>query len=250
MTDKAGKEYWNSVWEEKSFISKIDIKYYTNNLLHELFTQFLPKDDNWNICEIGCAMSPYLLYFHDYFGYKINGFDYDKESALRTLKIYENMGYKANIFERDFFSKEFCEKFDLLFSMGVFEHFSNLNESIAHTRFYLKKEGLVITIIPNMNGIMGFFQKIFNKKVYNIHFPYTKEDILNSHEKSGYETLFCDYFGIYQGGVVNLGNIKFKNLINKFLAIPGKPLYYLYKNFNLKLDSKFNSPYIIYIGKA
>jgi len=248
MIDKAGREYWNKVWGGKIDVSKIDINYYTNNLLHQLFLKYLPKE-KLRICEIGCAMSPYLLYFKDYFDYEIYGFDYDKEAVKKTLYIYNQYGYKANIFYRNFFSNDPFDKVDVLFSMGVFEHFSNLEESIKHTNLYLKDDGIIITIIPNMNGIVGLLQKIFNKKVYDIHFPYTKKDLLFAHEKAGYKTLFCDYFGIYQGGVINLGDIKYKNIISKLLAMPGKPLYYLNKFTNFKLDSKFNSPYVVYIGK-
>jgi len=163
MIDKAGREYWNKVWGEKIDVSKIDINYYTNNLLHQLFLKYLPKE-KLRICEIGCAMSPYLLYFKDYFDYEIYGFDYDKEAVKKTLYIYNQYGYKANIFYRNFFSNDPFDKVDVLYSMGVFEHFSNLEESIKHTNLYLKDDGIIITIIPNMNGIVGLLQKYLIKK--------------------------------------------------------------------------------------
>jgi len=90
-------------------------------------------------------------------------------------------------------------------------------ESIKHTSLYLNKNGIIITVIPNMNGIVGFLQKIFNKKVYDVHIPYTKDDILKAHENANYKTLFCDYYGIYQGGVVNLNGIKYEFFLNKYI---------------------------------
>jgi 2-polyprenyl-3-methyl-5-hydroxy-6-metoxy-1,4-benzoquinol methylase len=247
--DKAGVEYWNNVWQRNNTIAKFDYKYYTNSLIHNLFQKYLNYDKNKSICEIGCAFSAFLPYFKDNFGFDINGFDYDNDAVLMTRKIYKEMGYEANIFYKDFFEKEVKTKYDILFSWGVFEHFENLDNSILHTKNYLKDEGIIITVIPNMNGIVGFLQKTLNKKVYDIHIPYKKKDILKAHENAGYKTLFCDYFGIYQGGVVNIVDIKFESLIGKVLSIPGKPLFYLNHFLHINLNSELISPYIIYIGK-
>jgi 2-polyprenyl-3-methyl-5-hydroxy-6-metoxy-1,4-benzoquinol methylase len=247
--DKASENYWKEVWNKKEQIDKIDINYYTNKLLYELFKKYLNYDNQKNTCEIGCAMSSYLLFFNDYFGYKINGFDYEKHSVEKTKYVYEKMGYTCNIFYHDVFDDYNGEKFDILTSFGVFEHFENLENSISHTRKYLKNKGIIITLIPNMNGIVGFLQKKFNKKVYDIHIPYIKEDILKAHEQNNYKTLFCDYYGLYQFGVVNINGIKYENFYRKIFSIPGKPFYYFNKLLKVRLDSKYISPYIIYIGK-
>ena len=247
--NKASEKYWESVWSQKEYISKIDLDYYTSSLLHNLYNKFFEYDSDKEICEIGCAMSNNLLYFQDHFGYKISGFDYEEQSVLKTDHIYKNMNYSADIYHRDFFKKADFKKYDILSSFGVFEHFENLNECLLHTRNYLHDNGMILTVIPNMKGIVGFLQKILNKDVYKIHIPYNATEILNAHETAGYQTLFCDYFGIYQGGVINTDGIKNENFFKKLIAIPGKPLYYTHKITNLRFDSKYNSPYIIYIGK-
>ena len=67
--DKAGRTYWKQVWSEKININEVDINYYTNNLMHNFYIKFLTKNKNKTICEVGCALSPYLLYFNKYFNY-------------------------------------------------------------------------------------------------------------------------------------------------------------------------------------
>ena len=248
--DRAGSEYWNSVWTDKVVIHETDVNYYTNSLLHKLYKQFFKRDEEKSIVEIGCSLSANLLYFNKYYKYQINGFDYEKISALKTEEIYEKMGYKTNIYHRDFFSKEKSELYDIVSSFGVFEHFEHLDKSIEQTNHYLKEEGMILTVIPNMNGVVGFLQKLLNRKVYDVHIPYKREDILISHEKAGYETLFCDYYGLYQSGVVNVSGIKNESIIRKILAVPGKPLYFLSKLLHWDFSSKIISPYIIYIGKC
>ncbi len=246
--DRAGEMYWQEVWGKKSAIDEIDIQYYTNALLHELYKKYFQVDRTKTILEIGCAFSANLLYFNKYFGYQINGFDYEAASVERTELIYRAMHREANIFHHDLFSEKEVGQYDIVSSFGVFEHFENLDQSIAHTVRYLKNEGRILTVIPNMNGIVGLLQKFFNKPVYNIHIPYSKEEIKSAHEKAGYRTLFCDYYGIYQAGVINLEGNRFEKTLRKLLAIPGKPLYWLYRLTNLPFDSKYTSPYIIYIG--
>ena len=160
------------------------------------------------------------------------------------------MGYIADIYHRDFFSKEETQVYDVISSFGVFEHFENLDKSIEQTKVYLKEEGMILTVIPNMNGVVGFLQKLLNRKVYDVHIPYTRQNILEAHEKSGYKTLFCDYYGLYQSGVINVSGIKNESIIRKVLAIPGKPLYFLSKFLHWNFSNKMISPYIIYIGKC
>ena len=247
--DKAGEAYWSTVWDGKTEVNEIDIEYYTNKLLHELYRRYLPIDESKSVVEIGCALSSNLPYFHKYFGYRINGFDYEAEAVLKTRKIYELMGLKANIFHRDFFSDEETEKFDIVISFGVFEHFEDLDGSIQHTTKYINENGVILTLIPNMNGITGFLQKTLNRKVYDIHIPYTREDLQRAHEKAGYKTVFCDYYGLYQAGVVNLSGSRYEKWLRKLLAIPGKPLYRLYQWGMRRFDSVYLSPYIVYIGK-
>jgi len=247
--DKAGSSYWNSIWTDKVVIHEIDIQYYTNNLLHDLYKQYFEQNESKSIVEVGCALSANLLYFNRYYNYQIHGFDYEEVSVLRTQNIYHKMGYTADIYHRDFFSKDTTKTYDVISSFGVFEHFENLENSIEQTKRYLKEDGMILTVIPNMNGIVGFFQKILNRAVYDVHIPYTKEDILSAHQNAGYTTLFCDYYGVYQSGVINIQGIKYESVIRKILAIPGKPLYFLSKLLRWDISNKMISPYIIYIGK-
>jgi len=247
--DRAGESYWNNVWGTKQAITPIDIGYYTHRLFHELYQKYLPVDENLSVAEIGCALSAYLPYFHRYFGYQVHGFDYEADAVEKTAAIYKAMGLKAHIRHRDFFSHAPAPAYDLLTSFGVFEHFEDLEGSIAHTKHYLKKRGMILTVIPNMNGLVGFLQKTFNRKVYDVHIPYTAEEIRDAHEKAGYHTLFCDYFGLYQAGVVNLEGVRHEAWLQKALAVPGKPFYHMNRVFGLRLDSKWTSPYIVYIGK-
>ena len=247
--DRAGMEYWQDVWQSKELIAKIDLSYYTYRLLDELFKNYFPIDNTKSVCEIGCAMSPYLLYFHDRFGYTIHGFDYDCKAVEKTKRIYRSMGYEANIFCQDLFAPYEGESFDLLTSFGVFEHFEDLSSSLEHTKKFLKPGAFILTLIPNMRGVVGWLQKCFNPRVYNIHVPYTSHDLRMSHESVGYETLFCDYYGTYQGGVINIDNHSQKVLLQKLFALPGKPLYRLQKILGKRFDSKMISPYVIYIGK-
>jgi len=246
MNNRASVSYWESVWEKQDSIVPIDLKSYKYKEFHEIFQKFIPNNSDLSICEIGCAMSSWLLYFNDYYNLQINGFDYDKQAVEKTSLTYKYMGYKANIYYGDFFVKKNKNTYDILSSWGVFEHFNELEKSIKETKKYLTQHGIIITSIPNMNGITGFYQKFFNKKVYDIHIPYTKQDILQAHEKNGYKTLFCNYVGTYQFGVVNISGIRNETFIRKLFSIPGKPLYILNKIINI--NSKLLSPHILYIG--
>jgi len=250
QNDKAGQEYWQEVWEYKDRIEPIDPSYYTYRKIDWLFRRYLPDGKGKSLMEIGAAFSSYLPYFHNRFGYWVWGIDYEKGSAWRTEEIYRSMGMDIPIMHRDFFSDAPIERSDIVTSFGVFEHFEHLDESIRHTRLYLNDGGIIVTVIPNMNGLVGWLQKHFAPAVYAVHIPYTASDLKAAHEAAGYETLFCDYFGTYQGGVVNLDGHPRAAFWQKVLAVPGKPMDWISRLLSRRLDSRLYSPYVIYIGRA
>jgi len=254
-TDKAGLKYWDENWSNTQIPAMFDhtndsLDNYVNQKLHELFKTIIGERKNIDILEIGCANSIWPVYFHKYFDANVYGLDYSEIGCKRSRDILNHYNIPATILCADLFSPptSLLKKFDLVVSFGVIEHFINTADCLKSCAAFVKPEGLLFTLIPNMYGLTGFLQKTVDKDIYDIHVPLSKANMISAHESVNQKIEFCNYFLSLNLGVVSSG--KFSNhSLNKyfrhFLSVPSKTAWILEK-YGIPLPvNKFSSPYII-----
>lgn len=194
IDDKLTSEvYWENVWSnlKPPLVAKISPD------MDRILGQFLPRKENYSLLEIGCAPGRYLVYFHNRFGYHMNGIEYVDSAAELTRENMEYFGIKANIIQRDIFNcKPADYSMDIVFSAGFIEHFRNSEEIINLISSFSKD--FVISIVPNLCGINGFISKTIRPSVYKGHKKINKAMLQQFHENAGLQTLFCDYVGALQ----------------------------------------------------
>ncbi len=166
------------------------------------------------LLEIGCACSSWLPYFAKEYGFEVSGIDYSEIGCEQERQILYRAGVQGSIICADLFHPpdNLIEVFDVVLSMGVAEHFEDTSRYIQAVMRYMKKGGIVITIIPNMTGIIGWAQKTANRRVYDIHVPLTTEDLKRAHYDSGINVLTCDYLIPLNFGMCNLSGVKTNSL--------------------------------------
>jgi len=156
--DKAGKLFWNDVWKQTSFEMYSGFEKYLaiNQKLDTLLKHILKKGDK-RILEIGCAKAKRLIYFAKEFGYDIYGIDYSKCGTEIAKKNLEIAGEEGTIICEDIFKTTLGEEsFDIVYSMGLIEHFKNPMEIIDIHIKLLKKGGFLIITIPNFRNSLYF----------------------------------------------------------------------------------------------
>jgi 2-polyprenyl-3-methyl-5-hydroxy-6-metoxy-1,4-benzoquinol methylase len=224
--DKAGKKYWDNSWASVQLPAPVEphntkLRNYVIQRFHRFFCDVFSGIDtnNKSLLEVGCARSVWLPYFAKEFGFKVTGIDYSEIGCEQETKLLLAEGINGRIVCSDFFvpPEDMIEKFDVVISFGVMEHFENTSVCALALSEFLKPQGRLITIIPNMCGLVGYLQRLFNKRVYDIHVPLSDEDLSLAHEKAGLKVIFSKYFIPLNFGVVNLENL------------PNKVFYYLYK---------------------
>ncbi|HNI28138.1 MAG TPA: class I SAM-dependent methyltransferase [Leptospiraceae bacterium] len=174
--DKAGEEYWSTFWKNYTLPDQVILNpatkhNYAFREIHKFYSSHLPVHQNTNLIEIGCGNSVFLSYFNTYFKYQVSGLDYSEYGCLQTKKILERDQISGNIYQGDLFSPpaDLTNKFDIVCSFGVVEHFDNTSDVIQHIAAFAKPGGIIITTIPNLTGVTGWLQKWMNKPVYDIH---------------------------------------------------------------------------------
>lgn len=74
----------------------------------------------------------------------------------------EGAGGTGEIYCRDAFvldkNRDLLGRFELVYSMGVFEHNDDVVEKLLVLRNYLKDGGRTLTVVPNLGGVNWLLQ--------------------------------------------------------------------------------------------
>lgn len=195
----ANQEEWDNSYKNFAFYEENDI------LAHEIDNYIKNNSkDATSIFELGCFPCRYLAHFAKKFGLEANGVDITTEINKELFKwLKENNIKVGNIINSDAFKtienlEKENKKFDIVYSIGFIEHFTNYLDIIDYHDKILKKDGLLIISAPNFRGkIQNKLHKIFDKKNMERHVI----DAMNIKEwknhllENGYEIVDCKYFG-------------------------------------------------------
>lgn len=263
--DLAGKEHWDESWIDSKIPSSIDphnqsLDNYTNRCFHEYFSKIFSGLDTQGLklLEIGCARSAWLPYFAKEFSFQVYGIDYSEIGCQQAREILYNVALEGEIICANFFSppQSILGVFDIVVSFGVAEHFEDTNACIDQFSKFLKPNGILITIIPNLTGWLGFLQNAFNKAVYQIHIPINMQELKIAHVKANLEILDCRYFMSQSLALISLKGTekdeiktRMKTWIQLYLSRLTK-LLWLLEDFVKPLPTSATfSPYILCTAK-
>ncbi|MEO8286214.1 MAG: class I SAM-dependent methyltransferase [Chloroflexota bacterium] len=264
--DKAGKHYWDNVWEGHTIPPPVDprsvgLRQHQNHRFHRLFTRVLLGHRGWSknslqgrrLLEIGAARSTWLPYFNKEFGLQVTGIDYSEVGCRQAEVILEAAGVEGELICADFFSPpaEMLGAFDVVVSFGVVEHFANTSDALASFASFLKPGGLLITSVPNLTGLLGWIQKRLGRAIYDIHVPLDRDALALAHSRAELQVLSCGYFmsanfsvlnfADWPGGLAQKAAVKFASAVS--LLIWALEL----KGVRIK-PNKLTSPYVVCVA--
>lgn len=263
--DRAGEDYWSSVWKNTALPEPI------NPLNHQLKNHIIKEFDkvfkkvlgNFNlkdkkILEVGCGNSVWLPYLARTYNLVPTGLDYSEFGCEQERRIFQRDAIKGEVYCADMFNppSELLGSFDIVLSMGVVEHFDDTAAAIMSLKKFLKKDGMIITTIPNNTGLLGWLQKVINKPIYDIHNIIDKEDLERAHLKNEFDIVFSEYV-VGVGLHVNLDakdepvrNLKLKKWVVKVLSLITTFFWFFETHiFRIPPSRKF-SPAVILIAKS
>jgi 2-polyprenyl-3-methyl-5-hydroxy-6-metoxy-1,4-benzoquinol methylase len=199
---KTNRDYWDSVWtgdhatEALDPTSKAVVRHY-DRALHRILQTALsiggetPK----TLLELGCGGSLFLPYFARYHGLTVSGLDYSPAGCQAARQQLNRLSVAGNVVEGDIFAPppELLHQFDVVFSMGVFEHFTDTAAIVRAGAQFLRPGGRMITLVPNMNGLPGWLQKTLHPALFEMHVPLTAEALSAAHAQAGLSVLQSQY---------------------------------------------------------
>lgn len=253
-----------SAWFKRRIKSLLgsQIKLFSRNysdyvLWERIYPAYLPVSQNAEVLEIGSAPGDYLVRLHRSFGWDTYGVDYAEAAATQNKQIFQAAGINPQqvIFSDAFgpdFQTAYQQRFDVVFSRGVIEHFTDFKGPLEGHWGVLKPGGLAVISIPNYRGLNYFMKLIFDRASLRVH----NTDIMRMQafsqlfENQGMETQFCGYYGTSDLGMFLTPH--------RWL----KPAYQVCDKVQVLLngiyricfgdrgpESRYTSPFLLYIGR-
>lgn len=102
--------------------------------------------------------------------WELHGIDLTPNLPLLQKWLEEN-GWKTGAFTiaaiEDY---KDSRQYDLVYSSGFIEHFTNFREIIAMHTPFVKKGGKLIITVPNFTGVQGMLHRFFDINNYRLHY--------------------------------------------------------------------------------
>lgn len=239
------KEYWENNWKKVELPQRIDVSTSPKSIkeLDGIFKSILPKSDyGIKLLEIGCAPGGWLDYFYKNFKYKVFGIEYTRkgyEDTLKNLKLLKTVG---DIINEDIFEYKTSDKYNVVASFGLIEHFDDPTDVIKKHVELLNEGGYLILEIPNIRYLNKFIVKTLNKSVLNAHNTniMNKDFFKSVAEKFNMDILYLDFIGPFNPYLFPFRARS--NVMNKIIIA-------IATLSGLLPSSKFYSPYILLIAK-
>jgi SAM-dependent methyltransferase len=168
-----------------------------------LFDRYLPRGRTPDVLELGCGASQWLPYLGLRKKCRVTGLDYEASAVELTVANMRGAGAKGTILHRDAFAAhdndDLVGRFDLVYSMGLLEHFEDVVTCLGVVARYLRAGGLVLTTVPNLQGPNWALQRFADRRVLEMHVIYDVTRLRRRHEEAGFSTLETGYAGFFDG---------------------------------------------------
>jgi 2-polyprenyl-3-methyl-5-hydroxy-6-metoxy-1,4-benzoquinol methylase len=257
MSTLTRKEDWDQGYVSRQEIIELGMGWrnYTNEQIREKIEQI--GLDGKNVLEIGAGDSQWLPYLaQKYPGSNFCGLDYSEAGCRKLAERAAALGEGSSIgiYQQDMFSDDVSlhGTFDVAISFGVVEHFTDLSEVLIQKRKFLKDDGILFSLIPNLAGTVGFMTRSLNKDIYDTHNPHDWNSFREGHHRAGLTIIEGGYLGSTNYGVLTSCIDEQKGLswqLCLFLTRLSKSVWYLESKVGNLPATRAFSPYIYAISR-
>ncbi|MBI2468910.1 MAG: class I SAM-dependent methyltransferase [Candidatus Rokubacteria bacterium] len=169
--------------------------------LLELFARYGILTAGSPVLEAGCGRSPWLPYLARRWGCQVVGLDLEPLAVELARANLAGAGVVGEVLCRDAFvlevNADLVGRFDLVYSMGLVEHFPDPVERLGRLARFLKPGGRILTTVPNLRGFNWVLQRLADLERLEMHVLYDVRRLTRVHEAAGFETVAAGYAGFF-----------------------------------------------------
>jgi SAM-dependent methyltransferase len=252
LTDE---KYWDKVWAHGS-VSSTRLSRWKRFLVEppivrqfweEVLPRFLPSGPA-HVVELGSAPGRNLIQWREQFGYNIFGVDFSPEGVREQRETFSRCGVDdSSSLQADFleqsFQDQYRDKFDIVYSAGLIEHFTRPDEAVgAHIRI-LKPGGLLIVSIPNLAGLYRYLVPTRILDLHNLEIMHLAA-FRALFEMQDVRPLFCEYLGRLDLGVTYTGETAFCRILLRMQVLANALMHIVPIP-----ENRLTSPQLLFIGQ-
>lgn len=242
-----------SYWSERQKLC-IPQEPITGSRLPECFyiiEPFLRRYEGKRFIELGCSPGDYSALICSQIKFIPYGIDFSQQAYLykeAMARIGQNNATLIISDIRDFKSED---KFDVVTSFGLIEHFKDPTEMMFHHHRLAKTGGLIIMTIPNFRYIQWLYHFLFDRKDLAVH----NIDIMNLNmfrdfsEKFKHNVLYLGYVGRLRFWNAGLTGSKVSVLCKRILSKVIKDSSNKVLSEIFPANSKYYAPFIVYVSE-
>jgi SAM-dependent methyltransferase len=262
--DRAGAAFWDGLWASKTSppreIGSPRLKHW--EVQHAVFFDrafsLLGETKGKHLLEIGAGDSGWLPYFAKRWGFQISGLDYSPVGCERASALASTAGVHVNMILADMFDPPAALEgaVDVIVSIGVVEHYEDTELVLRALSWFVRPGGILVTIVPNMPGLVGWLFRIFNRPVYDIHIPLDSTRLRAAHEQAGLDLTSCENMMSINLGVPNLVGLdpsklstKLKRLVLLAMIAFSRAVWAFERLFGDLPSHSYVSPYIATVAR-
>ena len=192
---------WDKTWTRvrQNLPLKIDHnKYHQYWHMHQILKRLIKRGSS--VLECGCATAQFLIYFATEYDCEVWGID---NSAIGLDIANENFQMQGieeyKLIQGDVNCFPICDNsFDVVFSSGLLEHFSEPKKAVKEMARILKPGGLLIIRIPNFHvGTLRWWDDmLFKRGVAETHFKLDLKDVNSWLLAQNFNIISSEYTGL------------------------------------------------------
>ena len=259
--DRTGGEFWDQWWARTPLPPPIDphrpgLKNYPFRSFHGFFAGLFHGDsaEPQSLIEIGCAQSVFLPYFARYFGFEVAGIDRSALGCERSRRILEREGVRGDVCCGDLFEPPaaFLARFDVAISFGVVEHFDDTSRPLAAIAAFLKPGGRVVTLIPNLTGVLGFYQRWLDRNLYEAHVVMDSDRLAQEHRRAGLLVEASGYLMPISLDVLNVEGWRSraaKKLVSRAHTLASRLVWMIDDHLVSLRPNRWTAPYVFCVAR-
>jgi SAM-dependent methyltransferase len=169
----------------------------------DVFDRWLADTPPRRVLEVGGSPGRFLAYLHRTTGCECSILDFSPHGCELARENFRLLDIPLTTYEIDVFEANDLPAFDLVYSLGLIEHFDDLTQIVEAHRRLVADEGKLILGAPNFRGFNGWMaQRIDPSRLRGQNLE--SEDISswkNFESLLDLERLFLGYVGGFEPGV-------------------------------------------------
>jgi 2-polyprenyl-3-methyl-5-hydroxy-6-metoxy-1,4-benzoquinol methylase len=209
--DLAGRDHWDEVYGTVGAItSGWRPAQYETLLLERLLLSSIRDAGARTVLEIGCGSSVWLPHLAREGQVTVAGLDYSPRGCELARKRLAAEGVAGTIYCGDLFTASAGDigQYDLLFSLGVVEHFTDLPGVVRALARFVKPGGRLLTEVPHLwtrGGIWsihGLLSWLWQPELLAKHHTTTRRQLERACRAAGLHVVESGYLGTFSLNIV------------------------------------------------